>query len=224
MTSGSEIFGRKAFAPALRAFAPALRLEARGLAVRRGYRLLFEELDLDLAAGEILQLAGPNGTGKSTLMRIIAGFSQPDAGEIRWLGLGPDDEAATLLHYHGHREGLREALTSAENLTFSAGLLGGDAAGIPIALERLDAGTLADLPVQVLSAGQRRRVALARLLVAPRPIWLLDEPLAALDTAGQALVGELLADHAKAGGMAIVATHQPLGIDVRHLTLGREAA
>jgi heme exporter protein A len=214
--------GSAAFDPALRL--DALGLEVRGLEVRRGYRLLFENLDLDLASGEILQLTGANGTGKSTLMRIIAGFSGSDAGEIRWLGLGAEDEAAMLLHYHGHREGLRDALTPAENLAFAAGILGGDAARIPAALERLDAGTLADLPVQVLSAGQRRRVALARLLVAPRPIWLLDEPLAALDTAGQALVSELLADHAAAGGMAIVATHQPLGIDVRHLALGREAA
>lgn len=197
-----------------------IRLEARGLLIRRGYRLLFEGLDLDLAAGEILQLTGPNGSGKSTLMRILAGFSQADAGTIRWPGLEEDDEPANALHYHGHREGLREALTPAENLAFAAGLLGGDAGSIPDALDALDVGPLADLPVQVLSAGQRRRVALARLLVAPRPVWLLDEPLAALDTAGQALVGRLLAEHATAGGMAIVATHQPLGIDVRHLALG----
>ena len=214
VTSGSDIFGSGVFAP-------ALRLEARGLTVRRGYRLLFEHLDLDLASGEILQLSGQNGTGKSTLMRIIAGFSQPDAGEIRWSGLGAEDEAATLLHYHGHREGLRDALTPIENLAFTAGILGGDAARIPGALERLDAGSLAELPVQVLSAGQRRRVALARLLVAPRPVWLLDEPLAALDITGQALVGELIAEHARAGGMAIVATHQPLGIKARHLELGK---
>ena len=204
-------------------FAKALRLEARGLAVRRGFRLLFEALDVDLASGDILQLTGANGTGKSTLMRLLAGFTQPDAGSIRWLGLGEDEESSNLLHYHGHREGLREALTPAENLAFAAGILGGDAASIPLALDRLGAGNLADLPVQVLSAGQRRRVALARLLVAPRPVWLLDEPLAALDVAGQALVGDLLAEHQKAGGMAIVATHQPLGIEVRHLMLGGTA-
>lgn len=203
---------------------PEIRLEARGLTIRRGYRLLFERLDLDLASGEVLQLTGPNGAGKSTLMRVIAGFSQADAGAIRWSGAGEDGEVASLLHYHGHREGLREALTPRENLAFSAGVLGGDPARVPAALERLGVAMLADLPVQVLSAGQRRRVALARLLVAPRPVWLLDEPLAALDTAGQALVGALIAGHAAAGGMAIVATHQPLGISVRHLTLGGMAA
>jgi len=205
-------------------FPSGLRLEARGLTIRRGYRLLFEALDLDLGAGDVLQLTGPNGAGKSTLMRILARFSQPDAGSIRWPGLGEDDEVATLLHYHGHREGLREALTPAENLAFAAGILGGDATRILTALERLGADSLADLPVQVLSAGQRRRVALARLLVAPRPVWLLDEPLAALDVAGQALVGDLIAAHVLAGGMAIVATHQPLGIAVRQLTLGGVAA
>lgn len=204
-------------------FAQALRLEARGLAVRRGFRLLFEALDVDLTSGDILQLTGANGTGKSTLMRLLAGFTQPDAGSVRWLGVSEDDDATTLLHYHGHREGLREALTPAENLAFASGILGGDATRIPAALTRLGAGSLADLPVQVLSAGQRRRVALARLLVAPRPVWLLDEPLAALDVAGQALVSDLLAEHRKSGGMAIVATHQPLGIDVRHLMLGGAA-
>ena len=201
-------------------FSSDIRLEARGLTIRRGYRLLFEGLDLDLARGEIVQLTGPNGAGKSTLMRILAGFSRADAGTIRWLNLPEDHDGASILHYHGHREGLREALTPRENLAFTAGLLGGDAAQIPAALERLDAAALIDLPVQVLSAGQRRRVALSRLLVAPRPVWLLDEPLAALDVAGQKLVGDLLAEHAASGGMAIVATHQPLGVDVRHMNLG----
>lgn len=191
--------------------------------MRRGHRRLFEGLELDLAPGEILQLSGPNGSGKSTLMRILAGFLQPDAGSIRWKGLVEDAEIAAFIHYHGHSDGLRDALTPAENLSFAVGLLGGDRAAIPGALTRLGAGALADLPVQVLSAGQRRRVALARLLAAPRPVWLLDEPLAALDAAGQTLVSQLLAEHARAGGMAIVATHQALGISVRSLMLGEPA-
>jgi len=206
------------------AFSPDIRLEARGLAIRRGFRLLFAGLDLDLAHGEVLQLSGPNGAGKSTLMRILAGFARADEGTIRWLGVPDDTETTSLYHYHGHRDALREALTPRENLEFSAGLLGGMHAAILPALERLGAATLADLPVQVLSAGQRRRVALARLLVAPRPVWLLDEPLAALDVEGQALVGRLIADHQASGGMALVATHQPLGIAVRHLVLDGKGA
>ncbi len=201
------------------AFSPDLRLEARGLTIRRGFRLLFEGLDLDLAAGEIVQLSGPNGAGKSTLMRILAGFSRADAGTVHWNGAPEETEIASLFHYHGHREALREALTPRENLTFAVGLLGGRAEAILPVLEKLGAGALADLPVQVLSAGQRRRVALTRLLVAPRPVWLLDEPLAALDIEGQGLVGQLLAEHQAAGGMALVATHQPLGLPVRHLVL-----
>lgn len=193
------------------------------MTIRRGYRLLFEGLDIDVGAGEVLQLTGANGSGKSTLMRVLAGFTAPDAGVVLWNGLSPEEAPGSILHYHGHREGLREALTPRENLAFAAGILGGDVARIPAALAALDAASLIDLPVQVLSAGQRRRVALARLLVAPRAFWLLDEPLAALDVAGQALVGRLIADHAAAGGMAIVATHQPLGVAVRHLELGQGA-
>lgn len=200
-------------------FPPDLRLEARGLSVRRGWRLLFEGLDLDLAAGEVLQVAAPNGAGKSTLLRLLAGLLQADAGTIRFHGLGPEETPATSLHYHGHREGLREALTPRENLAFHAALAGGAPARIPEALAALGAEALAGLPVQVLSAGQRRRVALARLLVAPRPLWLLDEPLAALDTEGQARVATLIAEHAAKGGLAIVATHQPLGLAVRELRL-----
>lgn len=201
-------------------FPPLLALRARGLAIRRGYRLLFEGLDLDLKGGEVLQVTGANGVGKSTLLRLIAGFSRPDAGGIEFTGLPAEAETVTLIHYHGHRDGLREALTPRENLAFSAGLLDGDPARIPDALAALGADALADLPVQVLSAGQRRRVALARLLVAPRPLWLLDEPLAALDIDGQGIVARLIADHAAAGGLALVATHQPLDLPMHALRLG----
>jgi heme exporter protein A len=201
-----------------------LALEARALTIRRGFRLLFSQLDVTLRRGEIVQLSGPNGAGKSTLLRTLAGFSHADEGRVEWRGVPDEIEPATLLHYHGHREGLREALTPRENLAFAGALLGGDEAKIEPALARLDAARLMDLPVQVLSAGQRRRVALARLLVAPRPVWLLDEPLAALDVAGQALVSELLADHVAKGGMALVATHQPLSVEVRHLKLGETPA
>ncbi len=205
-------------------FAPGLRLVAEGLAMRRGHRHLFAGLDLALASGGVLRLAGPNGSGKTTLIRLLAGFLKPEAGTIRWEGMPAEAEPALLIHYHGHREGLREALTPRENLAFAAALLGGEPGRIAPALATLGALPLADLPVHVLSAGQRRRVALARLLVAPRPVWLLDEPLAALDQAGQALIGALLAAHRAAGGLAVVATHQPIAVEAAILDLGARGA
>ena len=196
------------------------RLEARGLAVRRGYRPLFQSLDLDLEPGEIVGLTAPNGRGKSTLLRLLAGFSAPDNGAIRWL---PETGEPPPIQYLGHRDGLREALSPRENLAFAAGLDGAGDARVDAALEALGLERLADLPVQVLSAGQRRRVALARLVAAPRPVWLLDEPLAALDLAGRALVADLLVAQARSGGLALVATHQPLGVETRTFELGGAA-
>lgn len=201
------------------AFPPALRLEAHGLGMRRGYRLLFEGLGVTLASGTITQLTGPNGAGKSTLLRLLAGFMPLENGSITWHGLGADEPPETLLHYHGHREGLSAALTAHENLDAAARLLGGAREAILPALHALKAEALADLPVGVLSAGQKRRVSLARLLVAPRPLWLLDEPLAALDHEGQALVATLIENHARAGGMALVATHQALPYETNRLDL-----
>ena len=182
--------------------------------------MLFAGLDLDLGPGDLVTLTGPNGSGKSTLMRMLAGLAAVEEGKVVFAGSGEEGAAYTLLHYHGHREGLRDALTARENLVFATTLLGGQAAHADAALERMGAKRLADLPVRVLSAGQRRRVALARLLAAPRPLWLLDEPLAALDVAGQALVASLVGEHIAAGGAALVATHQPLDIKGRELVLG----
>ncbi|MGL5448375.1 MAG: heme ABC exporter ATP-binding protein CcmA [Rhabdaerophilum sp.] len=204
---------------------PALRLVASGLAVRRGPRYLFRDLDLAVIAGEVMQLTGPNGSGKSTLLRLLAGFSPPDAGRIALEGAG-DTEIAGFIHYFGHREGLRAALTAGENLAFLAGLLGGDARRIPEALARLGIARLENLPVRVLSEGQRRRVALARLLVVDRPIWLLDEPLASLDAEAINIVSDLIAKHAARGGIGIVATHQMLPAKTAALDLAgrREVA
>jgi heme exporter protein A len=201
------------------AASPALTI--RGLAMTRGYRPLFSALDLDLGPGQVLQLVGPNGTGKSTFLRLVAGFIQPDSGAIRWAPPPEDQSPGEWLHYSGHQESLRDGLTARDNVSTMAALLGGDAGRTLAALEQVGAGPLAELPVEVLSAGQRRRVALARLLVAPRPVWLLDEPFTALDHDGQALVRTVIARHAAAGGMVIAATHQPLELpDLRHLVLG----
>lgn len=200
-------------------FPHGLRLEARGLACRRGERMLFAGLDVTLEAGAILALTGANGAGKSTLLRALAGFFSLEAGKFAWMRAEGALDPSECLHLNGHKDGLREALSPRENLAFGAALLGGSAAGIEAALQALVIGPLADLPVGVLSAGQRRRVALARLLIAPRPVWLLDEPFAALDLAGQALVDGLLAGHAAAGGLAIVATHQAPGIAHQALDL-----
>ena len=199
---------------------PSIHLTVRGLGCQRGGRVLFSGLDLDLAPGDLVTLTGANGSGKSTLMRMLSGLSPVEEGNIAFSGGGEQDAAHTFLHYHGHREGLRDALTAHENLVFATTLLGGRAEDAGPALERMGARRLANLPVRVLSAGQRRRVALARLLAAPRPLWLLDEPLAALDVAGQALVAELVGEHVAAGGSALVATHQPMNITGRTLTLG----
>lgn len=196
-------------------------LEALDLCARRGHRLLFEHLDFRINPGEIMALRGANGVGKSTLLRILAGFMRPDSGVIRWHG-APDDEPLTQIHYLGHREGLRDPLSPFENLEFIAAMLGGARAEIPAALERLGISRLAMLPVGVLSAGQRRRVALARLLIVKRPFWLLDEPLAALDSAGQAIVTDLLTQHAQSGGLALVATHQTLGIESGTIALAAQ--
>lgn len=203
---------------------PSIYLTVRGFGCQRGGRVLFSGLDLDLAPGDLVTLTGPNGSGKSTLMRMLAGLAPAEEGSMVFSGREELDAMHTFLHYHGHREGLRDALTARENLAFAVTLLGGRAEDALPALERMGVRRLADLPVRVLSAGQRRRVALARLLAAPRPLWLLDEPLAALDVAGQTLVGELVSEHITAGGSALVATHQPMTITGRALTLGGGAS
>lgn len=199
---------------------PPVVLAASGLGCRRGGRVLFADLTFTLQPGTLVTLTGPNGSGKSTLMRILADLTPREDGTVTVSGGGEDSEPQAMIHYHGHREGLREALTARENLAFATVLLGGTEADVLPALDRMGARRLADLPVRVLSAGQRRRVALARLIAAPRPVWLLDEPLAALDVAGQALVAELIGDHVGRGGSVLVATHQPLAISDRTLTLG----
>jgi heme exporter protein A len=200
-----------------------LRLVATDLACSRGERPLFAGLGFTVPSGGVLVVTGPNGVGKTTLLRLIAGLIRPDRGTIVVEG-GDTAETtvAEMAHVIGHRDGLKGALTVRENLAFAPALYGSTGVPIADAARRLDLLHLLDLPVGVLSAGQRRRAALARLLVARRPIWLLDEPTAALDAASTGIVSALIADHAASGGMIIAATHLDLGIDGNELALTQD--
>jgi heme exporter protein A len=198
-----------------------IRLDIADLACRRGGRLVFAGVSLGVGAGEALVVTGRNGAGKSTLLAAITGLVRPERGRVAIdAGARPAGEA---LHLLAHRDGTKAQLTPAENLAFAGALLG-TGAGAPVAeaLRRVGLGPAADLPTGYLSAGQRRRLALARLLVAPRPLWLLDEPTSALDSDGQALLEELMAEHRAAGGAIVAATHAPLPLPgAAHLALGR---
>jgi heme exporter protein A len=196
------------------------RLSATGLGCIRGSRGVFEGVNLELSSGEALALTGPNGSGKSSLLRLIAGLLRPSAGRIELAGGTPESTIAEQAHYLGHLDALKPSLTVAENLGFWVRYLGGDIAALPGSLTALGLGGLSGLPAAYLSAGQRRRLSLARLIAVPRPIWLLDEPTSALDAAGQERLAGLMRDHLGGGGLIVVATHGPLGIGVKELKLG----
>jgi heme exporter protein A len=201
----------------------AVTLELDGLGCTRGDTALFAGLDYRLAGGETLHVRGANGSGKSSLLRILAGLAQPDAGEVRWCGtathaLGSDYGA--VLHYVGHHNGIKLDLTAAENLAFQAALAGAGGTQVDSALAQAGIAAAAALPARRLSAGQRRRLALARLLLYPAPLWLLDEPLTSLDADGRALFTALMRQHADEGGIVIMATHEPAaGAGPRHREL-----
>ncbi len=199
---------------------PTLRLRAADLACRRGGRLIFEGVGLSLGNGEALALTGRNGAGKSSLIAMLCGRMRPESGSIR---IESEDEAelAEISHLVGHRDGLKTALTAAENLAFAQAMLGSAVLSPQQALAAVGLAHAAALPVGYLSAGQRRRVALARLLVSSRPFWLLNEPMAALDAASQAMLAGLMRAHLRAGGAILAATHGPLGLDeARELRIG----
>ncbi|MEM6615138.1 MAG: heme ABC exporter ATP-binding protein CcmA [Pseudomonadota bacterium] len=187
-----------------------LTLEAQGITCRRGYRTLFENLTFSVSAGECLALVGPNGSGKTSLLRILAGLAKPDAGTVTMKSEGPPYSGN--VHYLAHSDGLKGALTALENLTFWKNYYGGQSDPVD-ALETLDILELAHLPASVLSAGQRRRVALCRLLVARRALWLMDEPTSALDAASEAVLGQIMKDHLAGGGLIVAATHGPLPVE-----------
>jgi heme exporter protein A len=184
-----------------------------GLACVRGERLVFRGLSFALEAGDALLLTGPNGSGKSSLLRLMAGLLPPWSGTLAWAGESvAADKAAhrARLHFVGHQDALKPVLTAAETLAFWAGLRGGDA--VDAALERFRLATLAETPCRYLSAGQKRRLALARLLASPAPLWLLDEPTTGLDAASVAAFEEVLAEHRAGGGLVVASTHVPLGL------------
>ncbi len=197
-------------------------LEVSELECARGDRVLFRGLKFTLAPGRLLHLQGANGSGKTTLLRALAGLSQPQRGEIRWRGaaIAQQREAfAAALCYIGHLNALQGELNAIENLRFAAWLNGhgADATAIQQALDRLGLWPYARLPAKVLSQGQKRRLTLARLLLADKPLWLLDEPFSALDAASCARVGELLDAHLSTGGLVLMASHQALATDAARL-------
>ena len=189
---------------------PSAVLEVSGLAIARGGRTIVADLSFSLSTGELLTVTGRNGAGKSTLLRAIAGLLPLAGGRIDWRL--PERPIGESVHYFGHLDGLKPALTVADNLSLWSKVAG--AAGLsPIeALERVGLDHLDDLPAAYLSAGQRRRVGLARLLTVDRPLWLLDEPTSALDAEAERSFGEILARHIGKGGLALVATHRELPV------------
>lgn len=195
-------------------------LKAEGVAVFRGERLVFRDLSLTLSAGGALVLQGPNGSGKSTLLRVLAGLVQPFAGRLLWKGedaLADLAEHGERVMYVGHQDAVKPGLTVTENLAFAARVSG---RSILTALEAVGLQTLAELPARMLSAGQKRRLALSRLVLSTAPVWLLDEPTLGLDTASIERFGGLLTAHRAAGGMVVAATHVPLPLsDVAGLRL-----
>jgi heme exporter protein A len=188
-------------------------LEARDLACLRGDRVVFAGLSFTLDAGEALLLTGANGAGKSTLLRILSSLLRPAEGIVLWRGadIAADAPAhAKRLRYLSHQDALKPALSTAENLAFFARLHGGEVAP---ALDALALAPLAELPARVLSSGQKRRLALARLALSPAPLWLLDEPTTGLDAASVERLRPLLAAHRARGGVVVAATHIPLPLD-----------
>jgi heme exporter protein A len=203
-----------------------VRLEAAALTCVRNEVTLFRELDLAANAGEVLLIGGPNGSGKTSLLRLLGGLGAPESGTVTWCGsgigvLGEAFHAA--LEYVGHANGIKLDLTAAENLEFSTALRRRpEPAAIAAALGAAGLSGLGQARARLLSAGQRRRLALARLQLSDAPLWLLDEPLTALDAAGREFVATLVAGHAQRGGLAVVATHEspvPASFAVKRITL-----
>lgn len=206
----------------MQAMRRAMRVIATDLAAVRGARTIFAGRSFSLAPGELLAVTGPNGSGKSTLLRVVAGLLSPAAGTVAVDPAGEGGIQASSA-YLGHLDAMKPALTLGENLHFW-NRLGGSARTVEAALDTVGLAHLVDLPAGSLSAGQRRRGAIARLLMTDRPLWLLDEPATSLDAASEATLAELVAAHLARGGMAIVAQHRSLSVPVSaELNLGTAA-
>jgi heme exporter protein A len=197
-----------------------MRLLGRGVKCVRSGREVFSELDFAAASGEVLAVTGPNGSGKTSLLRIVAGLLASAAGSIDLEDGDRELTVAEQAHYLGHRDAMKPALSVKENLTFWRDFLGGEVSDAAESLAAVGLDHAAHLPAAYLSAGQRRRLSIARLLAVRRPIWLLDEPTSALDSGGQNLFAALMRDHLARGGLIIAATHAPLGMEARELRIG----
>ena len=197
-----------------------MQLSGRGLVCVRGGREVFAGLDFEAVSGEAVAVVGRNGSGKTSLLRLIAGLLIPAGGTILLDGGDAEMTLPEQCHYLGHRDALKPALSVMENLSFWADFLGGERCDAAESLATVGLDHAAYLPAGFLSAGQRRRLSLARLLTVRRPVWLLDEPTNALDVAGQDMVGGLMRDHLARGGLIVAATHGPLGIESRELRIG----
>jgi heme exporter protein A len=198
-----------------------MRLSAVDLACHRGGRDVFAGLSFAVASGEVLTVTGRNGAGKSSLLRTIVGLVRLAQGKLSLEGGDQELTIAEQAHYLGHQDALKPSLTVAENLRFWAGFLGTQAADIHPALAAVGLDELADLPAAYLSAGQRRRLSIARLVTVKRPIWLLDEPTSTLDASAQDRLAGLMQAHLAEGGLILAATHGAIGLeDARELRLG----
>jgi heme exporter protein A len=199
-----------------------MRLSAVNLTCRRGGRPVFSDLSFSLAAGEALVVTGRNGAGKSSLLRLIVGLLPPDSGHVSLDGGDAERSIGEQAHYLGHLDAIKPSLTVEENLRFWSAWLGPAETPPRDALQRIGLDTVADLPAAYLSAGQRRRLSLARLIAVHRPIWLLDEPGSALDSEGQLRLADLMTTHLNRGGLILAAAHGPIGLkEAQEIKLGR---
>ena len=202
---------------------PTQLLQGSQLSCIRDDRILFEGLDFTLQAGQVLLLEGKNGSGKTSLLRILCGFREPDAGEVFWCGSAINDSQYYAdMAYVGHLDGVKKELTVMENLKVSLALGRSGQYSIQQALNKVHLGDYDDVLVQALSAGQKRRISLARLLITKNIVWILDEPFTSLDKQGIALIETLMSEHCASGGMIVLTSHHDIdlhGVDVQRINL-----